>query len=538
MPDDQIFRRPEDDSLRDRVEEAEQVPRPDTTEAADIPAADHAVEEPADEEQTTVAADAGDIDDAARADQTTDGPVEATLGSGEADQPTAVRPAVTQDVGDQGPMVDRESGPDHAGPEDGTDVIGAAGAETDLGTTAAEVPPPILPVPPEFRQSARPGADDPPTEEPPTGDHRGEGPVDAGHADAEAEDEADVGQEVAGHEVVEQASHPAPESRSTQRSTDPGAVSPAGQEDRTDVPAPVVAGPMPADTSSPAPDSPDSMDGPTSAGAGAPASQADEPAGVDEPVGVDDEAPKGRTFREWLRPDLSQTVIAILLAAFSFAVVTQIRTRDQVDSYSMLRQSDLVAMLDGLDQESERLESELDSLRQAQAELESGQDSEELARAQAEERLTSLGILAGTLPAQGPGITLTISDPQRNVKPGMILDAVEEMRDAGAEAIQVNGTIRVVANSWVASGASGIIIDGQAVSTPITIDVIGDPHSLEEAARFRGGLVSQITDSRVGGQVSIVRSDNLEISALHRQQAPRYASPDESAAGEGDTATD
>ena len=245
--------------------------------------------------------------------------------------------------------------------------------------------------------------------------------------------------------------------------------------------------------------------------------------------GADGPARQGRTLRDWLRPDLSQTVIAILLAVFTFAVVTQIRARDEVDSYSTLRQSDLVGMLDGLNQESDRLQSELDSLKRSQAELESGQDSEAMAKVQAEDRLTSMGILAGTVPARGPGITLTITDPQGKIKPGTLLDAVEEMRDAGAEAIQINGTIRIVASSWISSGPSGIVIDGQAVSTPITMEVIGDPHSLEEAARFRGGLVSQITDTRVGGHVSIARSDDLTITSLHRQQEPRFARPDKSA---------
>ncbi len=219
---------------------------------------------------------------------------------------------------------------------------------------------------------------------------------------------------------------------------------------------------------------------------------------------------------------------------FAFAVVTQIRTRDEVDSYASLRQSDLVGILDGLNEESQRLQGELDALQQARSELESGQDSEAAARAQAEERLTSLGILAGTVPAQGPGITLTITDPEAKVKANTILDAFQEMRDAGAEAMQVNGTIRIVANSWVSNGTSGIVIDGQRVTTPITLEVIGDPHSLEEAARFRGGLVSSITDPRVGGQVAIVRSDDIVIDSLHRVQAPQYAQPDrDAAAGPG-----
>ncbi|WOP18117.1 DUF881 domain-containing protein [Raineyella sp. LH-20] len=240
-------------------------------------------------------------------------------------------------------------------------------------------------------------------------------------------------------------------------------------------------------------------------------------------------SPVRPTFRDWLRPERTQVVVAILLAVVAFAVVTQIRSRGQVDSYSSLRQSDLVGMLDGLNQESRRLQNELESLQAARDQLQSGQDNETLARAQAEDRLTALGILAGTIPAQGQGITITITDPQAKVKPAMILDALEEMRDAGGEVMQINGRIRVVASTWVGSGASGIVVDGQAVSTPITLEVIGDPHSLEEAARFRGGLVSQITDPRVGGQVTITKSDNLTITSLHTARSPQFARTDPNA---------
>lgn len=261
-----------------------------------------------------------------------------------------------------------------------------------------------------------------------------------------------------------------------------------------------------------------------------PASSAEPGTEDPEPSPVD-AAPARPTVRDWLRPERTQVVVALVLAVVAFGAVTQIRTRGQVDSYSSLRQSDLVGMLDGLNQESQRLQSELESLQSARNELESGQNNEALARSQAEDRLTALGILAGTLPAQGPGITITITDPQGKVKPAMILDALEEMRDAGGEVIQINGRIRVVASSWVGSGPAGIVVDGQAVSTPITMEVIGDPHSLEEAARFRGGLVSQMTDPRVGGQVSIARSDRLSITSLHTVQSPRFARTVESTGG-------
>lgn len=238
-------------------------------------------------------------------------------------------------------------------------------------------------------------------------------------------------------------------------------------------------------------------------------------------------------LRDWLRPDRSQVVVAVVLAVVSFAVVTQIRTREEVDSYSSLRQSDLVEMLDSLNQESQRLEGELGDLEMTRQQLRSGQDSEALARQQAEERLTVLGILAGTQPAHGPGITITIGDPAGKVTSVMLLDAVEEMRDAGAEAIEINDSVRVVGSSWFAGSGAALSVDGKRVSTPIIVDVIGDPHALEEAARFRGGLVSQVDDPRIGGTVDITRSDAVRVTSLRTAPPPAYAKPVDTGGGTG-----
>ena len=57
-------------------------------------------------------------------------------------------------------------------------------------------------------------------------------------------------------------------------------------------------------------------------------------------------------------------------------------------------------------------------------------------------------------------------------------------------------------------------MDGQRLQRPITMEVIGDSHSLEEAARFRGGLVSEITGPRIGGSVSIERLDEVRDHVL------------------------
>ena len=84
-------------------------------------------------------------------------------------------------------------------------------------------------------------------------------------------------------------------------------------------------------------------------------------------------------------------------------------------------------------------------------ELQSGANSRKVAQQEAEDRLTRMKVLAGTVPVHGPGIKITIDDPDEKVTSDMMLDAVEEMRDAGAEAMVLNNKVRIVADTWFAA---------------------------------------------------------------------------------------
>jgi uncharacterized protein YlxW (UPF0749 family) len=81
----------------------------------------------------------------------------------------------------------------------------------------------------------------------------------------------------------------------------------------------------------------------------------------------------------------------------------------------------------------------------------------------------------------------------------------------------------VVASTWFGTDASGLVVDGIPVARPITFEVIGDPHSLEEAARFRGGIVSEITGPGVGGQVQITQESRVVVESLHASRENQYA---------------
>lgn len=218
--------------------------------------------------------------------------------------------------------------------------------------------------------------------------------------------------------------------------------------------------------------------------------------------------------------------MAVILFVTALLVVTGVRARSSETDFSTMRRTDLIAMLDTLNADSRKLESEINELRRTKEQLETGANSAQVAADEAKRRLSAMQVLAGTVPATGPGVRITIQDPKRKVGPELILDAVEELRDAGAEVMQINGTVRVVANTWFGrSDAGELTVNGLAVSFPLTIEAIGDPATLEAGARFRGGLVSEIQGERVGGYVSITQLKRIDITAVASVAAPQFSRP-------------
>ena len=154
-----------------------------------------------------------------------------------------------------------------------------------------------------------------------------------------------------------------------------------------------------------------------------------------------DSGPSGRD-RLWsamtARPSRGQAVVGVLLAVVGFAAMTQVRSNERDDTYSSLRQSDLIRVLDGLAGTSQRAEDEIDSLRQTRDELRTSTSSRQAALEQARQEAATLSILAGTVPTVGPGVRITITDDRGEIADDTLLDVVQELRAAGAEAMEFN----------------------------------------------------------------------------------------------------
>ena len=212
---------------------------------------------------------------------------------------------------------------------------------------------------------------------------------------------------------------------------------------------------------------------------------------------------------------------ALLAIILGFAVATQVRQNQELGLAS-LRQSELVTILDNATLLSSRLDQNARDLQATRDALVSGSTDDAAALRAAQERLDALGILAGTARAHGPGIQMTIGDPGGKVTPPLLLDAVEELRDAGAEAIQV-GNVRVVASSSFGQSGSGVEIDGTSLTEPYSILAIGDAQTMSSAMEIPGGLSENVR--QLGASISVTQRNELTVGALHTLREPRYARP-------------
>lgn len=233
-------------------------------------------------------------------------------------------------------------------------------------------------------------------------------------------------------------------------------------------------------------------------------------------------------LRGLLRPRLRRVdlLVALLLAALGFAGAVQVRSNQVEGVLASARPEDLVRILDDLSGRSARLRQEVTDLTAARDRLASA-GGDAAALEQAQRRTQVLGVLAGTVAASGHGITLTVQDPSGGVRADVLLDALEELRDAGAEAVQLSGAggavVRVVAGTALVDGAPGVLVDGVPLAPPYTFTVLGDPGTLSSALGIPGGVVATV--ARVGGTAVVARSDALFVGALRPLSVPRYARP-------------
>jgi uncharacterized protein YlxW (UPF0749 family) len=253
----------------------------------------------------------------------------------------------------------------------------------------------------------------------------------------------------------------------------------------------------------------------------------DDPQEPETPPSADPQDGRARLLAALRRPaSRGQAVAGVLLAVLGFAAVTQVRANGRDDSYVGARQGDLIQYINSLSLASGRAESQIARLERTRDSLGNDTRARQTALTRARQQAETLGILAGTLPAEGTGvrITVTVTEPGASIGTNQLIDGLEELRDAGAEVIEINDKVRVIAQTSLQdTPGGGLLVDGSTLKPPYVIDAIGDPHTLATALDFTGGFISEVRE--VGGEVAVQQLSKVEVASVLTPKAPKYAQP-------------
>jgi len=172
-------------------------------------------------------------------------------------------------------------------------------------------------------------------------------------------------------------------------------------------------------------------------------------------------------------------VVGALALALAFVVAVQVRSQAEVErSLEGQDNTSLAFLIDDLHRANDQLAGEQAALQSRRDELRAGSDAG--ADAQLTDELKRLQVAEGLVPVHGPGVVVTVDAPLELLD---VEDALNNLRSAGAEAIDVNGR-RVVTGSSLRSTSGGIAIDGVTVRGPWTLTAIGDTTQLGSVAEL------------------------------------------------------
>jgi uncharacterized protein YlxW (UPF0749 family) len=235
-----------------------------------------------------------------------------------------------------------------------------------------------------------------------------------------------------------------------------------------------------------------------------------------------------------------QVTLGVALLGLGFLVAAQLASEGPRVRYTTQERSPLVETATDLQTDQESLKASILELRtKIQAAEQAGQGSAALVK-DLNDQLQSARIAAGLIPLTGSGIVLQIEDSQEPADPegnmqdllvgaGDLRTIVEEMWQAGAEAVAVNGE-RMTPTTAVIDIGPSILVNSAYLAGPYQVTAVG-PDDLYARLSASPGFVDFIRARAEawGLRVSIAEPDSVDMPAFAGTVTLRYARPQASA---------
>ena len=229
-------------------------------------------------------------------------------------------------------------------------------------------------------------------------------------------------------------------------------------------------------------------------------------------------------------------VIGLLAMFIGLVISIQITTTQGSDQGGLVP----VAKAQGYLEELKKVRAEKDVAVEQLNELESRLDSIEKEKADedfvlkgAVSDLEKYKMAAGVVDVQGSGVIVTVDDPIPTeefsdaysvimLRYELLLSLVNKMKDAGAEAISINGQ-RIIATTEISLAGDNVNINTVPTAPPYIIKAIGNPETIESTLTIRFGIIEQMKS--YGLRIDIKQKDLVEVPRYSGIIKYRYAEP-------------
>ncbi|MBR3696787.1 MAG: DUF881 domain-containing protein [Clostridia bacterium] len=214
-------------------------------------------------------------------------------------------------------------------------------------------------------------------------------------------------------------------------------------------------------------------------------------------------------------------LVALILTMVMF---TQFKTVYQTDitAIETMRETELRTELSDwknkYDEIQSRLEDTENKIIEYQSQIYNSEESSKILK----NDLIETEIYLGYTKLVGEGIIVRLEDNEfKQIERWDLLELINELKLAGAEAISVNDE-RIISRSEIATvGYQFILINGNRIPSPFIVKAIGNKKYLESAITVKGGYLDEMKVNEKTISYSI--EDNIEIPAYNSKISFEYA---------------
>ena len=221
-----------------------------------------------------------------------------------------------------------------------------------------------------------------------------------------------------------------------------------------------------------------------------------------------------------MKSRVAQATLFAVAMLIGLLGVGQLNSQARPIEISRLSTTELSTLIETLTARNRELRSGLADIREQLRQYEVSGPQGESALQVSREDLRRIIAFGGLTAVDGQGIVMDVDGDLDAIA---LNDLVNELRNAGAEAIAVDG-VRVTARSVAIEGPRAIELDGVEVGAKFTLRAIGSPDGLLGAMERPGGIISQL-ELFIKATIQIRQAESVRLPASAISLLPVVGKP-------------